>query len=60
MARRCWKNFHASVRRLNDVFLTSYELTKGKIIASYRKFRVLSREKKNNEIGDPSEKLCPF
>jgi len=61
MARICWKNFQASVCRLNDVFfLTSYGRTDGKISASYRKFRVLSRKKKNNEIGDPSEKLCPF
>ena len=60
MARRCWKNFQASVRRLNDVFLTSYGRTDGTISASYMKFRGLSRKKKNNEIGDPSEKLCPF
>ena len=43
-----------------DVLVMSSSRTDGTISASYRKFRVLSRKKKNNEIGDPSEKLCPF
>lgn len=38
MVRGCWKNFQASIRCLNDVFWSCYDLTNGKLSTSYRKF----------------------